>query len=92
MKKKNTFKPIGLKIEATTSWETVIKSLLVTELPTTIRTRLLSSCVSNPEIKVFMRTEPLDLDCAGMLKKEYNERAENIRRAGTTRRGEDPGE
>ena len=65
LKKKSTFQPIGLKIQRGhyILGDRYIKSLLVTELPRQFELGLLSSYVSNPEIKVFMRTEPLDGLC-----------------------------
>ena len=84
LKKKSTFQPIGLKIQRGhyILGDRYIKSLLVTELPRQFELGLLSSYVSNPEIKVFMRTEPLDLDCAGMLKKEYNDKSREYQKSG----------
>lgn len=84
LKKKSTFQPIGLKIQRGhyILGDRYIKSLLVTELPRQFDLGLLSSYVSNPEIKVFMRTEPLDLDCAGMLKKEYNDKSREYQKSG----------
>lgn len=76
VKKKSLLQPIGLKIQRGhyILGDRYIKSLLVTELPRQFDLGLLSAYVSDPQIKVFMRTEPLDLDCASMLKKEYNDK------------------
>lgn len=76
LQKRSQLQPIGLKIQRGhyILGDRYIRSLLVTELPRQFELGLLSTYVSDPQIKVFMRTEPLDLDCAGMLKKEYNDK------------------
>ena len=62
VKKKSLLQPIGLKIQRGhyILGDRYIKSLLVTELPRQFDLGLLSSYVSDPQIKVFMRTEPLE--------------------------------
>lgn len=85
LKKKSLLQPIGLEIKkgCYALGDKYIKSLLVTELPRQFDLGLLSSYVSNPSMKVFMRTEPLDLDCAKMLKKEYNEKNNEYQQSGS---------
>ena len=50
------------------------KSLLVTALPRIFDMGMLSMYTSNPTIKVYMQTEKMRLNCAALLKKEYNEK------------------
>ena len=66
LQKKSLLQPIGLEIKkgCYALGDKYIKSLLVTELPRQFDLGLLSYYVANPTIKVFMRTEPLELDCA----------------------------
>lgn len=84
LKKKSLLQPIGLNImkDCYALGDTYIKSLMVTELPRRFDLGLLSAYVSDPNIKVFMRTEPLDLDCASMLKKEYQDKNDEYRKSG----------
>lgn len=84
LKKKSLLQPLGLHImkDCYALGDTYVKSLMVTELPRRFDLGLLSSYVSDPNIKVFMRTEPLELDCASMLKKEYQEKNDEYRKSG----------
>lgn len=74
--KKSQFQPLGLEIKkgCYVIGDRYAKSLLVTQLPRNYDLGLLSNFVSDPSIKVFMKTTPLTLDCASMLKKDYNEK------------------
>lgn len=58
------------------------KSLLVTQLPRIFDAGMLSVYTSNPSIKVFMRTEKMKLNCAALLKKEYNEKKRELDSSG----------
>lgn len=84
LQKKSLLQPIGLEIKkgCYALGDKYIKSLLVTELPRQFDLGLLSYYVANPTIKVFMRTEPLELDCATMLKKEYNDKNREYQNSG----------
>lgn len=58
-----------------------VKHLLVTHLPEIFGLGMLSMYVSNPSIKVFMTTEPLKMNCASMLKKEYNDKLDKYNKS-----------
>lgn len=57
------------------------KSLLVTALPRCFETGMMSMYVSNPSIKVFMKTSKMTMNCAALLKKEYNEKNEEYKKS-----------
>ncbi len=59
------------------------KSLLVTALPRIFNVGMLSDYTSNPSIKVYMTTEKMHLNCAKLLKKEYNEKKNEWNRSGS---------
>lgn len=74
--KKSKLAPVGLKV---TSGHYVIgdvykKSMLVTALPRVFDAGMLSMYTSNPSIKVYMSSHKMTLNCAALLKKEYNEK------------------
>lgn len=58
------------------------KHLLVTALPRIFDIGMLSVYTSNPSIKVLMRTEKMTMNCAALLKKEYNEKNREYNKAG----------
>lgn len=83
--KKSKLQPLGLKIKSNcyVIGDKYIKSILVTGLPRQFNLAMLSNYVSKPNLKVFMRTDHLDLDCASMLKKEYKDKEEHYHKSGS---------
>ncbi|MCH1942420.1 VirB4 family type IV secretion system protein [Holdemania massiliensis] len=57
-----------------------ITNLLVMQLPRSFGLGMLCEYVSNPNIKVFMRTEPLDTNIAALLKKDYQEKEQEYQK------------
>lgn len=53
-------------------------NLLVTELPKVFWLGILCDYLNDPEVKVFMTTNRLDMDIASLLKKDYNEKESNL--------------
>ena len=56
------------------------RHFLVTALPNVFGLGMLSDYVSNPSIKVLMLTSHLNMNCASMLKKEYNEKMDRLKK------------
>ena len=82
--RKSRLTPTNLQIKSThlVIGDVYKKSLLVTQLPRIFDVGMLSVYTSNPSIKVFMRTEKMKLNCAALLKKEYNEKKREFDTAG----------
>ncbi len=82
--RKSRLTPTNLQIKSThlVIGDVYKKSLLVTQLPRIFDVGMLSVYTSNPSIKVFMRTEKMKLNCAALLKKEYNEKKRELDTAG----------
>ncbi|MBR2068091.1 MAG: hypothetical protein IJ875_07555 [Solobacterium sp.] len=55
-----------------------VSNVLVTELPKTFYLGLLCDYINNPYIKVFMTTKRLDMNIASLLKKDYQEKQQEL--------------
>jgi energy-coupling factor transporter ATP-binding protein EcfA2 len=55
-----------------------VTNILVTELPKTFYLGILCSYINDSHIKVFMTTERLDMNIAALLKKDYQEKQQDL--------------
>lgn len=58
----------------------VVGCTLVTALPKTFQLGLLCDYVNNPKIKLFMRTDLLDMNLSMLLKRDYQEKMDEYRK------------
>lgn len=79
--KKSRLTPMDLAFKGTYYMigEKYARNLLVTQLPREFSLGLLSQYAAIPHIKMQIVTERLDMDCASLLRKEFNDKKEEYK-------------
>lgn len=77
---KSKIVPTGFSVkpDSMTIGDKVVAMVLVTELPKQFYLGLLCDYINNPKIKLFMTTEKLDMNISLLLKKDYQEKLQEL--------------